>query len=289
MHTCYGESWLKLAVVFFLFSSVFALSGPSAAAAGKDLEVSLLEQKIKEIKPEGLVLSFLAKVENRSERSYFVSSYRYRVLVNQKEYFTQNVSLENEGLEIKPGEKTVLNFPVRLSYQYLKPYLTEGQKQASCTVAGEMFLVSEKKKVEKLPFEWKMSFPIFKLPEVRFYPLQIKDLTLGGADFQFVFSLVNDNPYEVLIQDMTLELGLAGKVIFRGKIAGDKTLNIGQEKTFQIPLMLDFFEQGRELREELEKEKPEFRWKAQLTADSAWGVLSFELEKVGTVEKQFKR
>lgn len=265
---------------------ILLLTGQAVAAAGKELEVTLQEKKIQELTADGLTLSFLVRVENRSEKPYLISSYQYRVLVNQKEYFTRNTTLENEQLEIKPGEPVIINFPVRLSYQYLKPFLTENQKQATCQVSGQLFFVSEKKKVEKIPFEWSMSFPIFKLPQLKFWPLQVKALTLGGAEFNFVFSLFNENAYEVLVQDINLELTLAGKVIFHGKLAGDKTLGAGQEKTFPLSLMLDFFEQGRELRDELEKEKPEFKLKALVTADSAWGVFSFVLEKTGQVEKQ---
>lgn len=281
------NSWMKVkeGIALVLISCLTCL----VQAAGKDIEVSLHEKRIQEISSDGLLLSFLARVENRSEHSYFISSYKYRILVNQREYLNQNVSLENERLEVKPGEKSILNFPVRLSYRYLKTYLTEGQKQGNCLVAGEIFFVGEKKKIEKVPFEWSMSFPVFKIPELKFLPLQIKDLTIGGAEFRFVFALINENPYDVLIQDLGLELILGGKVIYSGRIAGDKTLEAEQEKIFQIPLILDFFEQGRELRDQLEQEKPEFRLKAQVTADSAWGVLNFSVERSAGVEKEFKR
>ena len=281
----YHKTWLRMAVVFILVSSLVQV----ALTAEKELELNLQEKKIKEITADSLILSFLARVDNRSDKPCFISSYQYRVLINQKEYFTQNITLDKEKLEIRPGEPVLINFPVRLSYQYLNPFLTENQKQATCQVSGQMFFVGDKKKGEKIPFEWSMSFPIFKMPQLKFWPLPIKDLTLGGADFKFVFSLVNENAYEVLIQDINLELSLAGKVIFKGKLGGDKTLGAGEEKAFPLSLMLDFFEQGRELRDELEKEKPEFKLKAQMTADSAWGVLDFVLEKTDRVEKQFSR
>ncbi|MBC7363885.1 MAG: hypothetical protein H5U07_04995 [Candidatus Aminicenantes bacterium] len=286
MHEKVDNKVFRLLMPVFL---VLLLWGQTGIAAGKELTITLLESKIQDLTAEGLTLSFLVRIENKSETPYLISSYQYRVLVNEKEYFTQLIALENEKLEIKPGEPVLVNFPVRLSYQYLKPFLTENQKQANCQVSGQMYFVGEKKKVEKIPFVWEMSFPIFKLPGLKFWPLQVKALTLGGAEFDFVFSMVNDNAYEVLVQDVNLELILANKTIFNGKIEGDKTLAAGQEKTFKLSLLLDFFEQGRELRDELEKEKPEFKLKALVRADSAWGPFSFMLEKTDRVEKQLNR
>ncbi|MBC7360884.1 MAG: LEA type 2 family protein [Candidatus Aminicenantes bacterium] len=282
----------RVLISLILLSSGWLVSGLAArtpeALARKDLKISLQDKKISALSPSGLTLSFFSQIENSSEKKYSLVSYQYQVLVNQKEYFRQQISLD-QPIDILPDKATSINFPVKINYQYLNPLLTEAQKQASCQVLGEMFFQDEKKKTERVVFYFQMDFPIFKFPEIDFLPLSVKDLTLGGADFSFRFQLKNDNPYDLLIQRIQLELNLEGRTIFKGEVPGDKTLSAGQAKNFSIPLMLDFFELGRDLRESLQEESTLFTLKAWFEADSAWGLLTFSIEKQGSVKKEFSR
>ncbi|HRD02212.1 MAG TPA: LEA type 2 family protein [Candidatus Saccharicenans sp.] len=256
-----------------------------AASAARNLVISLQEKKITELSPEGLTLSFYPAIKNNSDRNYVLISYFYRVMINGQNFFEQQVSLD-ESVTIFSRQSISLLFPVKISYQYLPAALSERQQQANCLVTGEMFFRNEKNKVEKAPFTFSMEFPIFKLPDIIFLPLAVKDLTLGGAEFTFSFQLKNPNPYDLLIKDLRLELCLGNRLIYQGGLAGDKALEPGGVKTFHLPLMLDFFEMGRELRDDLEKELVPFILKAHITADSAWGLLPFGLEKSDSVKKE---
>lgn len=270
-----------------LWPAVF-LSLASPAAAARNLVISLQDKKITSLSPEGLTLSFYTSIRNNSDKNYNLVSYSYRVMINGQNFFEQQLSLEKE-INIQARQATSLHFPVKISYQYLPAALTEGQKQATCLVSGEMFLRNEKNKMEKVPFTFSMEFPLFEFPEVAFLPLAVKDLTLGGAEFTFRFQLKNSNPYDLLVQNIRLQLFLGGRAIYQGVIAGDQALEPGGAKSFEIPLMLDFFEMGRDLRDNLEKDSVPFDLKADLTADSAWGPLPFSLEKSAAVKKEQAR
>jgi LEA14-like dessication related protein len=275
-----------IVILILSFSVVSWAYGTSEALAKKDLQLSLQDRKISELKPSGLTLSFFARLDNSSEKKYFLVSYQYEVLVNQKEYLRQQVALD-EPIEILPGEATSIHFPLKINYQYLSPLLTEGQKQAVCQVSGEMYFVDEKKKTGKIPFDFLMGFPLFKFPEISFLPLSVKDLTLGGAEFSFGFQVKNENSFDLLIQKIWLELNLGSTSIFRGEVPGDKTLAAAQIKDFSIPLMLDFFELGQNIRESFQKDSILFTLKAIFEVDSAWGLLTFSLEKQDRVKKEF--
>lgn len=270
-----------------LWPAVF-LSLASPAAAARNLVISLQDKKITSLSPEGLTLSFYTSIRNNSDKNYSLVSYSYRVMINGQNFFEQQLSLEKE-INIQARQATSLHFPVKISYQYLPAALTEGQKQATCLVSGEMFLRNEKNKMEKVPFTFSMEFPLFEFPEVAFLPLAVKDLTLGGAEFTFRFQLKNSNPYDLLVQNIRLQLFLGWRAIYQGVIAGDQALEPGGAKSFEIPLMLDFFEMGRDLRDNLEKDSVPFDLKADLTADSAWGPLPFSLEKSAAVKKEQAR
>lgn len=266
------------------------LNPPEAAAAvfaRKNIELGLKETRIDNLTASGLTLSFYLQLENNSSRNYGLVSYQYQVLINDREYFRQPVSLD-QPIELPAGRQAVVNFPVRINYQYLQPYLTGSGRQASCRMSGEIIFQDEKKKSERVPFNFQTDFPIFKLPEIKFLPPLVRDLTLGGADFDFRFSLHNQNDYDLLIQKINLELWLENRVIHRGQLAGDQALSAGQSRSYSLPLMLDFFEQGRELRQALEKAQVTFTLKLRVEADSAWGWLLFPLEATASVGKEFR-
>ncbi|MDD8020842.1 MAG: hypothetical protein PHU81_06635 [Acidobacteriota bacterium] len=260
-------------------------AGSSATPASRNLVISLEDKKITEVSPEGLTLSFYPSIKNNSDKNYVLVSYFYGVAINSHNFFEQQVAL-NEEMTISSRQTARLHFPVKISYQYLPGVLSEGQKQATCFASGEMFFRNEKNRIEKVPFTFAMEFPLFKLPVLTFLPLNVKDLTLGGAEFVFSFQLKNQNSYDLLIQTIGLELRLADHLIYQGEIAGDKALEPGGLKTFSLPLMLDFFEMGRELRDNLEKELVPFNLRAEITADSAWGMLPFTLDKSDSIRKE---
>lgn len=254
----------------------------------KNIELSLKETKISELSASGLTLSYYLLLENNSSRNYRLVSYQYQVLINDREYFRQPVSLD-QPIELLAGRQTLVNFPVRINYQYLEPYLTGSGRRASCRLSGEIIFQDEKKKTERIPFTFQADFPIFKLPVIKFLPALVRDLTLGGADFDFRFNLINQNDYDLLIQKISLELWLENLVIYRGQLTGDQALAAGQSRSYNLALMLDFFEQGRELREALEKPQVTFTLKLKVEADSAWGRLMFPLEATASVGKEFQR
>ena len=274
--------WLtSVAILSLLLMSVKL----PVSAAARNLTISLQDKKISELKPEGLTLSFYPAIKNNSDRNYVLASYSYRVLINSQNFFEQQVS-PAEQVTIPARQVISLNFPVKISYQYLTAVLPEGGKQASCLVTGEMYFRSEKNKMEKVPFTFSMDFPIFEFPEIIFLPLAVKDLTLGGAEFTFSFQLKNPNPYDLLIKALQVKLHLGHRPIYEGSLPGDKALEPGGIKTFHLPLMLDFFEMGRELRDNLERDLVPFVLKADIGADSAWGWLAFSLEKSDSVKKE---
>lgn len=283
------ERLILILVSLIFFRSIFFFSIKTAeAAAGKDLLLKLQDKKISELTPSGLLLSFLSQIENSSAKRYLLVSYRYQVLINQKEYLSQFFTLD-QPVEIGPAGITSINFPVKINYKYLDPMLLATQKQASCQVKGEMFFQDEKKKNEKLDFNFQIDFPLFHFPEIEFLSLAVRDLTLGGADLSFRFRLKNINQYDLLVQRINLDLRVDGRNIFKGDLPGDKTLLAGEAKVFSIPLLLDFFELGPELKESLSKEQISFNLKVWLEIDSVWGLLAFSLEKQDSVRKEFIR
>ena len=141
------KNWLILLIMTALWLGL--RPGPTEAGpavlARKNIELSLKETRIGELSASGLTLSFYLLLENNSSRNYGLVSYQYQVLINDREYFRQPVSLD-QPIGLPAGRQALVNFPVRINYQYLEPYLTGSGRQASCRMSGEIIFQDEKKK-----------------------------------------------------------------------------------------------------------------------------------------------
>ncbi len=109
-----------------------------------------------------------------------------------------------------------------------------------------MIFTDAKKRQEKVPFAFSGEFPVFKDVEVTVQPVEVKVLTIGGTEFVFSFSLRNPNDFELVLGSLDYRLDLDGKTAAQGAIEGENKLDAGGEKAFTLPVMLDFFEVGKE-------------------------------------------
>ncbi|MDH4218583.1 MAG: hypothetical protein OEW23_07385, partial [Candidatus Aminicenantes bacterium] len=65
-----------------------------SASLDKDLKIELKERRIRDFNLEGLTLVFYVNIINSSSRAYYLASYDYRFVVNQKDYIQLQTRLE---------------------------------------------------------------------------------------------------------------------------------------------------------------------------------------------------
>jgi len=80
--------------IFLLLAVIlaFVAVGPSGYSQ-QELTISLKEKQIKDFSLSGLSLVFYVNITNASSFPYYLYSYDYRLLVDQKEYFHLSVPL----------------------------------------------------------------------------------------------------------------------------------------------------------------------------------------------------
>jgi len=269
----------KTLCFFLLFLWVFASSGLPVSLR-EDLRISLEEKKIKDLNVSGVFLIFYVNISNSSSSPYYLSSYDYRFVVNQKEYFRLSNSLE-EYIRIEARGKTLLSFPLKITYAHLFRVVEgiEQEDKAQCYLTGAMTFSDGQKEKGRLPFAFSGEFPIFKKPEIEFLTLQVKEMTIGGADVSFKMSFKNSNAFELLVDRIRYSFQLVGKSVGEGIISGDKNIQSGEIRVFSMPFLLSFFEIGKEVYTQLRQTSAPCRFFGEIEVRTAWGYVKIPFDK----------
>ncbi len=259
-------------------------AGTAAPPAKKNIGVSLERKEIREMDSSGLTLVFFLELANSSRTDYSFSEYDYRVVVEGMDYFALKTSLESP-IPVERESATRISLPVKITYADLfeRVPMAAGLPKASCYVTGLMIFTDSRGRPEKIPFAFSGDFPIFQDLEVEIKPLDIKTLTIGGAEFTLSFSLRNRNGFGLTLGKLAYRLEVEGRAIAEGIIAGGKTIGSQAELTLSLPLMLDFFEVGREVFDIFQKPSAAGRLSCDSRFESTWGVFNLSLAKAADI------
>jgi hypothetical protein len=265
-----------------------ATAAAASVPARDEITLTLKDKVIKNLSSSGLVLAFHVAVANPSSGAVRLARYRYRVRIDQKEYINTTVALD-EPLTVAAGGETLIALPIKITYELLRQAVGPIEGQALCDVVGEMSFLNERNREQKAPFAFNGEFPIFKDPEVDWLPLEVLDLTVGGADVVFHPRFKNLNGYDLLVDRIDFELSFGGRSVLAGSVPGDKSLPQTGEKTFALPFLVDFFEAGEDVRAAFAKDEFPCRFAGRIEIASAWGRLVIDFDRTGPLRPDRKR
>ncbi len=271
-------------VVLLMASVHFSLP----ASLTKDLKITVGEKRIRNFSLDGLTLAFYVNIANSSSKDYFLSGYEYRFIVNQTDYLQLQTGLE-EGIRIEARGEILVAFPVKITYENLFRTIPEMENElhATCNLIGWARFSDGRRERGKLALAFTGDFPIFWKPELQLVRLQVNTLTIGGADIEFAVKFQNKNRFELMVDRMSYTLTLAGYEIEKGTIAGDKNIDKQGEKLFSLPLLLDFFDVGKEVYNVLDKSSTQSRFSGVVEVQTVWGRLTipFDEQELLTIKR----
>jgi LEA14-like dessication related protein len=246
----------------------------------KDLSISLNAKRIRDFSLSGLSLVFYVNISNSSSSSYYLSKYDYRFMVNQQEYLRLQTSL-SEQIKIGAKGDTLISLPVKITYAHLFEVVKEVEKfnKAQCYLLGGMTFSDGRREKGRLPFAFSGEFPIFKPPEADIVSLQVRAMTIGGADLAFKVSFKNSNAFELMVDRISYRLSLGGKQIGDGEISGDKNIKSLDAKVFSLPLLVEFFDVGKDVYNGLHQPSAICRVTGELVIQTVWGRLDIPFDK----------
>jgi LEA14-like dessication related protein len=254
-------------------------AGAFSLSLKDDITILLRERQVQNLDSTGLTLAFYIQIKNSSSKAYYLSGYAYRFVVDQAEYLRLQTSLD-QRLRLNPSEETLIALPVKITYEHLFRTVEgiQAKDKALCYIMGELAFADEKKERGRLPFSFSGEFPIYKNPRVDLVALNINMLTIGGSDLNLEIKLINPNGFELLVQRVSYGIRVGGYPIGDGNIAGDKSIPPNGEKVFQLPLLLNFFEVGKDVHGYLQQETASCQFSGEIEIQTVWGRLEIPFE-----------
>ena len=267
-----------LLVVLLMVFGNFSFS----SSIEKDLKVEVKDKRIRDFSLEGLTLVFYVNIVNSSSKTYFLSSYEYRFIVNQTDYLQLQTGLD-EGVRIEAKDETLVAFPVKITYENLFRTIPEMKNElhAACNLVGWARFSDGRRQRGKLALAFTGDCPIFWTPELEIVQLRVNTLTVGGAELNFRVKFKNRNRFDLMVAWISYTLALAGYEIEQGTIPGDKNIDKQGEKTFSLPLLINFFDVGKEVFNVLNKPSTQCLFSGVMEVETVWGRLSISFEEEG--------
>ncbi|NIM89371.1 MAG: hypothetical protein GTO17_00295 [Candidatus Aminicenantes bacterium] len=275
---------VKKTFVFLLLMGILPSVAP-ANSLKNDLAVSLQEKRIQDLDFTGLSLIFYLKITNSSSKQVYLSGYDYRLVINEREYIRLKTTLE-ENIGIEPQGNTLISLPLKITNDLLFQTIEgiEEEDRAGCYLSGGLIFSEERKKEERIPFAFTAEFPILKKPVIEFIVLKVNDLTIGGADLTFEVKFRNRNGFELLVDRLRYRLSLGGRPIGEERIVwGDKNIEKKGEKVFSLPILLNFFEVGKEVYDILHQPAVICQISGEAEVITSWGRIKLPFEKRGQI------
>jgi len=265
------------------------LVSPQPGAVKKKITISLSRKEIREMTTQGLDLVFYIQIANTSSSPLYLDHYDYRVVIQERDYFSLRTTLE-EPIFVPAESTALISLPVKVTYSLLFEAVPgiENDARIGCYITGLMMFSDGKKIREKVPFAFAGEFPVFRGLEVELHPLEIKDLSLGGTEFTFVFSWKNPNNFDLALSRTAYELKLGGRAVATGQINSGETIEGKGEKKISLPLVLDFFEVGRDLQSILQQPSVDCEFSVEGEAKSVWGEMKIVVSRKETVAVEMK-
>lgn len=255
------------------------------ASLEDDLKLSLEVRQVEDLTPEGLNYVFYINIDNVSSKTYRLSGYSYRFLVEGMEYLRLQRPLDG-SLGVSPSGKTMIALPVKITYallfQEIGEELSERMK-VKCAVMGELAFAERRRERGRLPFAFSGEFPIFKAPQFSSLALKAAAVTIGGADLSFEAKVKNPNMFDLQIDRLNYTLYFGGHKVDEGTTGSGKNIGAKVEEAFVFPLLLDFFEMGRDLYAILTQSTVNCRISGTLEIRIPWTRLVFPFDTTESV------
>lgn len=271
---------------FVLFlAMVLTILCSQAFPAKDEIEITVREKKVENLSRDGLSFVFYLNVANPLDSGRWLTKYDYRLVIEQTEYLKLETTLD-EPIKVEAKGSVVVALPVKITYELLLRAVpgVPGKDKLACFLAGGMTFQDERRREKRVQIAFAGEFPIFRGVDVELRPIEAKALTVGGADLVFKAVLKNPNGFDLKLESLSYKLDFGEKTVSSGTMGEGVSIAQRGEQLFSIPLLLDFFEIGRDIFNWLEQPPLPVGFSGEAAVDSVWGRFKVpfgKTEKVG--------
>jgi LEA14-like dessication related protein len=268
---------LSLAMVLTILCS-------QAFPARDEIGITVREKKVENLSRDGLTLVFYLNLANPLDSGQWLIRYDYRLVVEQTEYLKLETTLDGP-IEVEAKQSVVVALPVKITYELLQRAVpgVPGKDKLACFLAGGMTFRDERRREKRVQIAFAGEFPIFRGVEVEFRPIEAKALTVGGADLIFKAVVKNPNGFDLRFEALSYKLDFGDKTVASGTTGAGVSIAQRGEQLFPIPLLLDFFEIGKDIFNWLEQPPLPVSFSGEAAVECVWGRFKIPFSKTEKV------
>ncbi len=259
-------------MIIFWISFSFLSFVSLQSSVKKELDITLEAKKIEGLSPSGLTLYFLFRVVNNSSAEYKLSRTTTRVMVNQNEFFRLDTPVD-PPLAVPASSATTIAAPVKITYDYLFKAIPSLQQEEvfTCALTGFFTFLDARRREVKLPIAATANFPLFRSFDLEIHPLQVKEISVGGAELVFSASIINKMATTWILRSLRYRLEIAQHEVGQQQELAENSWGPQEAKELTVPVLLDFFELGSELYTLLNEKEVEVAVTGEMVVESEWG------------------
>ncbi|MBN1153472.1 LEA type 2 family protein [candidate division KSB1 bacterium] len=242
------KSNTHLRLVVFILLSVMITLLLSCAALQEFTNVqkprlNVSNVRVSDISFEDVLLSFDIDIENPNALSATMSGFDYDLLLAGASFVkgqqTKEQTIESMG-------KSTVEVPVRLNFKelYSMYQSLKNQDSTNYTINTGFTFNLPILGATRIPISHEGKLPLLKLPNIKVSGLQLKNLSLTGANLELKLNVDNPNVFNLILDKLQYDFKVNKKSWVTG--VRDQALTINQKKNsvISIPISLNFLQMG---------------------------------------------
>jgi len=235
---------ISLAGLVLLLTIILSCAAIQELAKVQKPQVAIDKVRFTGMTFETLNLAFDVKIDNPNPLSATLAGFDYDFMINGASFLSgQQVS----EMVIESMGQSMVEIPLTLKFEDLyKTYQTIVNKDSTrYTLATGLSFNLPVLGNTRLPLRHEGSLPLIKLPDIKIGSLDLKKLSLTGAEMALKLDVSNPNAFNVILNKLNYGLKINGQSWAQGVTSQAMTVNEKGKGTLTIPISLNFLQMGR--------------------------------------------
>jgi LEA14-like dessication related protein len=247
-------------------------------------KVTLKTVDVKTVDFQGATLAANVQVENRIPVGITVGKVTWNVAIEGNRLLDGVLTTPT----VVPPNGTVpviLPFTLKFEDLYRLSQKYKDQDTAPYRLEGTMDIDTPVGPIG-VPFSHTGTVPVLKVPEIDLAKVDVRGLSLGGADVRFGFHVRNPNAMELELTALDYTLMLAGASVAEGHLPAALALPAKGSGSFDADVKVSFTQARQAAQSLATKNTADYSIAGSLSAKTPWGAVNTPYTKSGTVKIQ---
>ncbi len=205
--------------------------------------VSYSSMSIQNISFDGVTLLFDFNVNNPNRFGVSADQYSYEFFINDNSFLT---GTQRENIRISRESTSVVQVPVSLSFSDVFNTFSSLARRDSLSyrIATEVQFDIPGLGRQRVPVNAAGELPVPRMPRIEFSGLNVRDISLSGAEIDLGFRVSNPNPFGISLSNAAYVFQVNGREWLDTRLGDRIRIGGSQSDTITIPVRLNASQMG---------------------------------------------